>query len=274
MIQTIKEKILDMCRMSSLVYFGKEEMALRYNQHNIRVLQKCKEIPKLIDNTEDYNDGQAFMTVYNNEGLLVFRGSETIRDWMSDFNVIRVKMDVKNLSEREKPLVHYGFIRQYRSLEDQIHDELNDYIDNHNITTLNIAGHSLGGALASIASIQLHHEFPNLNICCYTFGSPRPGDKEFSKLFLQSVNESYRFLNAYDPVTATPTTWRFCHVDAGKWIYDTSIENENRTTHFNRFWCLFRHGIMSFLGWTQDSLASFHSIDKYYEDIKNKWKDE
>ena len=68
-------------------------------------------------------------------------------------------------------------------------------MNKYNIKTLNVAGHSLGGALASIAAIQLHHEFPRLNICCYTFGSPRPGDKQFSKLlefasipdYLQSV---------------------------------------------------------------------------------------
>ena len=36
-----------------------------------------------------------------------------------------------------------------------------------------VTGHSLGGALAVLASHALHSEFPGSTITCYTFGCPR-----------------------------------------------------------------------------------------------------
>lgn len=269
MLKTLRENtrkcVLDMCRFSALVYLENEEMmSLKGTE---RVLRQSEKAPVLLDNTEDYNDGQAYITMYGQDGLLGFRGTENTRDWMSDFNVVRVHMETKNVSMETSPLVHYGFIRQYRTLDNAINENIRTMIQEKNISRLHITGHSLGGALASIAAIQLHHEFPEIDIHCYTFGSPRPGDKSFAAMFKNSVVTSYRFLNNNDPVTATPTTWRFCHVHGGQWIYPDGMDDENRTTHWNRFWKIVYHGLKSFLGRTDQSLASFHSIDKYYEDI-------
>lgn len=262
MLLSVKEKVLDMCRMSSLVYLGTEEMKLRYKQHNIPVLKRCVSVPKILYNDASTCNGQAFLSLYDNEGLLVFKGGDSIQESMHNFNVERVKMEVGGLMTSEEPLVHFGFIRQYRCLEDEIISELQHYINDHNIKTLNIAGHSVGGALASVAAIQLHHEFPTLDISCYTFGSPRPGNKQFSHLFKKSVKNSYRFVNASDVVTTIPSSRWFCHVDSGEWFY----ENQ-----FYQRWFTFRHRFRSFVNTTLISSPSFHSIDKYYEDIKNKW---
>jgi len=269
-----KQLILDMCRFSRLVYFDKNEMIQRYDEDHddaTTVLSKCKLSPVLLENTEDYNDGQCYFSMYNSDGLLGFRGTENFRDWLSDFNVVRVRMETKGLPLATSPLVHFGFIRQYRTLDTQINKMVRKMIEEKNMQTVHVCGHSLGGALASIAAIQLHHEFPNLSIHCYTFGSPRPGDKTFAACFDRSVQSSYRFLNSRDPVTATPTTWRFQHVSGGRWIYPDGMDDENRMTHWNRFWKILYHGFRSFLGRVDESLSSFHSIDQYFQDIESLW---
>lgn len=272
-----KKLVLDMCRFSALVYLDAADMAQQYQdfEHAPPVLQRCRTTPVLIENTEDYNDGQCYLAGYNHnntDGLLGFRGTENFRDWMTDFNVVRVRMETKNIPLADSPLVHFGFIRQYRTMDTQINQKVERMIAD-GMETLHVCGHSLGGALASIACIQLHHVFPELKIHCYTFGSPRPGDKAFAAVFKESVQSSYRFLNSQDPVTATPTTWRFKHVDGGYWIYPDGIEDENRTTHWNRFWGILYHGFRSFIGRVDDSLASFHAIDKYYTDIETRWQE-
>jgi len=47
-------------------------------------------------------------------------------------------------------------------------------------------GHSLGGALASLAAAWAAEQYPLTPVTLYTFGQPRPGDKAFAK-HLESV---------------------------------------------------------------------------------------
>ena len=62
-----------------------------------------------------------------------------------------------------------------------------------------ITGHSLGGALATIAAKKLSHE--GGIAACYTFGSPRVGDEEWIADIKTPV---YRLVNAADCVTMLP----------------------------------------------------------------------
>ena len=49
------------------------------------------------------------------------------------------------------PCIHTGFYRQYRGLQASIYE----YIERYKPTTIFNIGHSLGGALATIASLDL-----------------------------------------------------------------------------------------------------------------------
>ncbi len=265
-----------MCRFSALVYDDSVELCQKFDQHDDAMLQRCTDQPRLFENQESYNDGQAYFTYYNNtsggkDGLLGFRGTDNMRDWLTDFNVIRTRMTLPRVTEAGQPYVHWGFVRQYRTLDDNINDCVRNMMEKEEVTTLHVTGHSLGGALAAISAVALKHEFPNLKIHCYTFGSPRPGDASFAKVFDSCVESSYRFLNNNDPVTASPTTWRFTHVGDGHWIYPDGMDTDNRTTDFKRFFKILYHGILSFMGRVTNSLSEFHSIQKYYDDIAEMW---
>ena len=266
-----KTLVLDMCRLAALSYLDQPDMDRLFQQKQEPCLRACDACPKLLENDEARNDGQAYVGTYNGDHLLVFRGTECIRDWLSDFNVVRVRMSVETLKMADEPLVHFGFIRQYRTLEDKIHGALGSSPSG----TLHVAGHSLGGGLATIACIQLHFRYPELDIRCYTFGSPRPGDAAFAAKFKESVTASYRFLQEKDPVTATPTTWRYQHVHGGRWMFqDGTIDDEARMGHAARFFRILKHGFFSLFGLTERGLGEFHSIDKYYADIGANWDGE
>lgn len=56
-------------------------------------------------------------------------------------------------------------------------------------------GHSLGGALALLASWQIQetHHLPHL--ACYTFGAPRPGNAPFARSYQQLVPDTWNVIN-------------------------------------------------------------------------------
>ena len=69
------------------------------------------------------------------------------------------------------------------------------------------AGHSLGGALAKLAAIELRRAHPDrsaLDISCYTFGAPRTGNHAFARDYNAAVEDTWSIIN--DQVTATNTT--------------------------------------------------------------------
>ena len=80
-----------------------------------------------------------------------------------------------------------------------------------------ITGHSLGGALATLAAANLSGRSL---ATCYTFGAPRVGDKRFSDCLRTPV---YRVVNPLDTVPLVPGWWRgYRHAGAGNKLGSTS----------------------------------------------------
>ena len=70
-----------------------------------------------------------------------------------------------------------------------------------------VTGHSLGGAMASLASTWLayYNIAPRKNIILYTFGMPRVGDYEYALQHDRLVNNSWRVVNDDNLVPHFPT---------------------------------------------------------------------
>ena len=69
-----------------------------------------------------------------------------------------------------------------------------------------VTGHSLGGAMASLASTWLayYNVAPRKNIILYTFGMPRVGNYDYALQHDQLVNNSWRVVNDNDLVPHFP----------------------------------------------------------------------
>ena len=65
-----------------------------------------------------------------------------------------------------------------------------------------MCGHSLGGALATMAGLYVACRAPELRARLYvvTFGSPQVGDGPFAQFFDATVPHSVRVYNPLDPV--------------------------------------------------------------------------
>jgi hypothetical protein len=70
-----------------------------------------------------------------------------------------------------------------------------------------VVGHSKGGAVVTITSLNLSLQFPHLNrslIEVITFGSPGVGNSTFTNQFNQAIKHSTCFMTSRDPVAKLP----------------------------------------------------------------------
>lgn len=144
-----------------------------------------------IDKTFDKNGSQAMIVSNDSFYVLVFRGTEV--DSMQD---IKADLNAKTVVCESGGKVHKGFNEAFSELHSDIQSYMDD-IQEHK--PLFITGHSLGGALATIASKRLNHKHGIAG--CYTFGSPRVADEEWMSGIKTPI---YRLVNSADPVTMLP----------------------------------------------------------------------
>ena len=65
-------------------------------------------------------------------------------------------------------------------------------------------GHSLGGALATLAAVFTKRIFYEVECSMYNFGSPRVGNHQFAKEYNEAVPDSWRLVNDRDVITGVP----------------------------------------------------------------------
>ncbi len=136
-------------------------------------------------------DGTQAMLVRLELGLvLVFRGSEalSIKDIKADMDCVSVRSDTGGRA-------HRGFQQSFQLVFSEIKAVLAAYPEEPLILT----GHSMGGALATLAARELNHS--GGMAACYTFGAPRVGDEEWVSALKTPL---YRLVNAADCVTMLP----------------------------------------------------------------------
>lgn len=124
------------------------------------------------------------------DGMLVlaFRGTQPgIKDVLTDIKADLVNADCGGM-------VHRGFLEAF----DKVKQQITDALQLHKGQPLYITGHSLGGALAMLATRMLASDSIG---ACYTYGCPRTGDDEFFKGIKTPV---YRVVNAADGVARVP----------------------------------------------------------------------
>ena len=135
--------------------------------------------------------------------VLAFRGTEkNISDWLTD---ARAFPTIGDGGTR----VHSGFLEAFdkninedgKTVKELVKEILNrqEAKDTYgNSLPLFITGHSLGGALALLATKLVA---PNVNGACYTFGAPRVANYEYFRRIKTPV---YRVVNSSDIVPRVP----------------------------------------------------------------------
>ncbi len=128
---------------------------------------------------------------------LIFRGTQTATEWIHNLDI---KMEP--FKEADLGNIHEGFLKAYRNIRDGLLSEISK---TDRSKKLYISGHSLGGALASLAAADIRKSNIRAVTAIYTFGSPRVGDRRFAQEFNNLFpNNSFRIANTSDVVTELP----------------------------------------------------------------------
>ena len=257
------------CLLSNIAYYQKDIISTIFSTRPLtkqnRDLDSCTSKPKF---HESDKDAQCFTVCRNNKLYIAFRGTESIRDCLSDANIIRVPMDLPTINASQRPYVHWGFLRQFRSLQKDIENDITEYINDNNSETkeLVITGHSLGAAQATLASLEFKLQYPKMIISCYTYGSPRVGDDAFINLFEKNINHYERFVNEEDPVTLIPFAWRFSHLP--NFIYLNENGNLCSNIKENRWWSMIKD-LFEYLFFGEENPLGDHSCNDYLCKLEN-----
>ena len=167
------------------------------------------ELLQRFDTSENgVSDTQAFLAKSASFAVLAFRGTEPdhLRDILTDLDAV--------LHSTRDGDVHLGFLDAYAEVRQQIHAALPQIGD----LPLYITGHSMGGALATIAVQDLDQDkrYCDQLAACYTFGCPRVGDGKYEGKIKVPF---YRMVFAEDLVTLLPFFfWKYVHVGDPRYI--------------------------------------------------------
>jgi subtilisin family serine protease len=160
-------------------------------------------------------DTQGFIAIGDDVIIVAFRGTESIGDWLDSLNVLP--------ENRPYGKVHSGFIGAFQVVEQDIRSAL----PTGSVATRKVwmTGHSLGGALATVAAAELKDVLPITGI--YTYGQPRLGNEAVRSFFKSRYpNRFMRFVNDNDIVPRVPPGYQ--HV--GQLVDFDSSGNVSRPT--------------------------------------------
>jgi len=167
------------------------------------------------------------------EYLLAIRGTENFSEWLLDF----ASLPVLFKPVPQAGFVALGFYSIFKTFElidaagqtSGLNDVVAKLAGAGGVKSFTVLGHSLGGALATLAAAQLAMTNPGGvqdKVAIYTYGSPRVGLLDFAASFNKTVKTSFRFWNVLDVVPEVPT-FPFIHVSG---LGDKITQNETQLT--------------------------------------------
>ena len=138
-----------------------------------------------------------FVAERNRDLFIIFRGTLTAGEWIRNFNIDLVPYFLPGHGQ-----VHRGFLQTYLPFQDAIMESVQSRGSRRAVL---VGGHSLGGALATLAVPDLERKLPGGAPLFYSFGSPRVGDNGFVQGFNKLLRgKSFRVVNTSDIVGSIP----------------------------------------------------------------------
>ena len=160
-------------------------------------------------------DAKCVVAWNDNTVVLSFRGTASLANVLADLKVWRAVHPPKRGSYwlATQPMVHHGFKQVWftSGLRQQVLSKLAEIMTppraGDTPWRVLLTGHSLGGALAQLAALDIATaatagELPlrREGIACYTYGCPRPGNHAFAREYGHKVPDSWDIMHLDDAV--------------------------------------------------------------------------
>ncbi len=196
------------------------------------ILMNFKYLNMLTTNT------QAFMFRKGDNLVLVFKGTQQLADWKTNLKIRLKEFTVLADQESIPPTgrVHRGFLDAWQSIEKQVIYYLRKWWTPD--TKLWVTGHSLGGALAAVATISLETQGFNVS-GLYTYGQPRVADWKLVNYMNKRMGDRIvRYVNNNDIVPLIPP-------QLIPWVPTRVYGHMGQFRYFNDFGSLRRQSFMT-----------------------------
>ena len=204
------------------------------NQEDARRVANGLGLPQFewIDLTEQFRDVFGFAAGCDDYAVLAFRGTDNLKDWMTNLNAAPARFSWFFEGAREVGEVHSGFTLAVRHSWEAIANAVDKVmprpptspdlkgLSTNTQPTLWLTGHSLGGALAVLCGAAFSMTTTiRLVSGVYTFGQPRVGLFNFCNNYNQLLrSRTFRFVNREDLVPRVPFRgWDYA--DVGNMIH-------------------------------------------------------
>lgn len=208
----------------------------------------------------DQDGAQAYILANQNDCVVVCRGTEP-----NEWNDIKADANAVTVVAETAGKVHRGFKKEVDDLWPKLELALKD-----NQKPLWFAGHSLGGAMATICAGRCKlAEIPSNPEALFTYGSPRVGNNQYIN-FVKIPH--YRWVNNNDIVCRVPPPWlgyRHC----GREFYFNAFGRLRKYTPWRRFRDRWYGFMLSLRKWQIDHLSD-HSMQRYIECVQRAIEDE
>ncbi|KAF8079219.1 alpha/beta-hydrolase [Lyophyllum atratum] len=136
------------------------------------------------------------------EIVVSLRGSESLIDALNDALIVLIPFLSPGVFAPLGTTVHTGFLTSWNSVALQVIATVGAQLALHPDYTIITTGHSLGGALSSLAGISLKQNFPSSKLRLYTYGQPRTGNAVYAQFVNNAVglNNIFRATHTTDGV--------------------------------------------------------------------------
>jgi len=204
---------------------------------------------------------QAALIEHEDYLCLAFRGTDEINDWFDNVNAFQERALFGGF--------HRGFWKSLNDVWAPLYD-LYQTKRSEKKRPLFLTGHSLGGAMATVAASKLIHEDrPFTSV--YTFGQPRAVTLDTARIFnVEAAGRYFRFQNNNDMVTRVPgRLMGYSHV--GTCLY---ISQEKKLHKDPGFWFRFLDsvdGAVEAVRETGIDAVEDHDMDDYLGAVAE-WK--
>lgn len=157
---------------------------------------------------------------------VVFRGSESISNWISDLDMVLITYDENGCSDCK---IHQGFYDAEKKFIADVLTQVKDLKAQFPSYSVMVTGHSLGAALATLTAIDV--QSAGLGpVSMYNFGSPRVGDVAFSEWASYYMTDHNRITHHKDMIVHSPPYGDYQHVNREFYEPDDSADPININT--------------------------------------------
>jgi predicted lipase len=211
-----------MARLSKEVYLKKSETDQKPDEEKILSNIKKDDGKFVAVYGYDNNSAQAALIEHEEFLCMAFRGTDELADWLDNFNALSTEVLFGEF--------HRGFWDSVGDIWEPMYAKYEALMEQRK-RPLFLTGHSLGGAMTSVAVAKLIHD--NIPFTsAYTFGQPRCMSDDTAEIFNKKCKERYfRFHNNNDIVTRIPArAMGYSHI--GTYLYITEEETIHPKSSF------------------------------------------